>query len=39
LLTLQQGSSETLKDFMARFNLKKMKMEDPIDDMVFLALY
>jgi hypothetical protein len=39
LLTLQQGSNETLKDFMARFNSEKMTMEDPPDEMIFLALY
>lgn len=39
LLTLQQRSDETLKDFVARFNTEKMIVEDPIDDMVYAALY
>jgi hypothetical protein len=39
LLTLQQRSNETLKDFMARLNLEKMAVEDHTDDMVFVALY
>jgi hypothetical protein len=39
LLMLQQGSSETLKDFMACFNSKKMTVEDPTDDMIFAPLY
>jgi len=39
LLTLQQGSNETLKDFMARFNSEKMTVEDPMNNMIFAALY
>jgi hypothetical protein len=39
LLTLQQKGGETLKDFVARFNTKKMVVEDPTDDMVYVALY
>jgi len=39
LLTLQQGSSETLKDFMACFNSKRMTVEDSTDDMVYATLY
>jgi hypothetical protein len=31
LLTLQQGSNETLKDFMAQLNFEKMIVEDPTD--------
>jgi hypothetical protein len=39
LLTLQQKSEETLKYFVARFNMEKMAMEDLTDDMVYAALY
>jgi hypothetical protein len=39
LLTPQQGSSETLQYFMARFNSERMTVEDLTDDMVFSALY
>jgi hypothetical protein len=39
LLTLQQGSKETLMDFMARFNFEKMTVEDPTNDIIFVALY
>jgi hypothetical protein len=31
LLTLQQKSSETLKEFVAGFNVEKMTVEDPPD--------
>jgi len=39
LLTLQQGSDETLKDFVVCFNSERMIVEDPTDDMVYAALY
>jgi hypothetical protein len=39
LLTLQQCGNKSIKEFMAPFNLEKMAMEDPTDDMVFAALY
>lgn len=38
-LTLQQRNNKTLKEFIARFNLEKITVEDPTDDMVFVALY
>jgi len=39
LLMLQQGSGETFKDFVARFNSKRMTIEDPADDMVYATRY
>jgi len=35
-LTLQQHSNKTLKEFIARFNLEKITVEDPTDDMFLL---
>jgi hypothetical protein len=39
LFTLQQGSGETLKDFVARFNAEQMTVEDSTNDMVYATLY
>jgi hypothetical protein len=39
LLTLQQRSNKTLKEVMAWFNMEKMAVEDPIEDMIFATLY
>jgi hypothetical protein len=39
LLTLQQRSGETLKDFVARFNAEKMTVEDLTGDMIYATLY
>jgi hypothetical protein len=38
-LSTHLRSNETLKDFMAHFNLEKKTVEDLTDDMVFAALY
>lgn len=39
LLSLHQWSNESLKEFMARFNREKATVEDPIEDMIFAAIY
>jgi hypothetical protein len=39
LLTVKQRSNETLKEFVDRFNLVRMEVEDPPDYMVIDALY
>jgi hypothetical protein len=39
LLSLHQQSNESLKEFMARFNREKVTVEDPTDDMIFVAIY
>jgi len=38
-LMLQQHGNETLKEFMAWFNLEKIAVEDPTNYMIFVALY
>jgi hypothetical protein len=39
LLRLHQHKNETLKEFVTRFNREKMAVEDPTEDMVYVALY
>ncbi|XP_059461355.1 uncharacterized protein LOC132190396 [Corylus avellana] len=39
LLAIKQRHDETLKEFIARFNLEKMAVEIPTNDTVFAALY
>ncbi|XP_059446525.1 uncharacterized protein LOC132178084 [Corylus avellana] len=39
LLTLKQRNDETLKQFITRFNLKKTEIEEPSDDLIYLAIY
>jgi hypothetical protein len=39
LLTLQQKEGESLKEFMVRFNTKKFKVEDPVEGVIFSAIY
>jgi len=39
LLRLHQRSNETLKVFVTPFNREKMAVEDPTEDMVYVALY
>jgi hypothetical protein len=39
LLMLQQGSNETFKDFMARFNSERMTVDDPTDNKIFAVFY
>lgn len=36
---LQQRGNESLKAFIARFNLEKITIKDRTDDMIFAALY
>jgi hypothetical protein len=38
-LTLHQKEGESLKEFMIRFNTKKLKVEDPDEGLVFSTIY
>jgi hypothetical protein len=39
LLRLRKRNNETLKEFVTHFNRDKMAVKDPIEDMVYAALY
>jgi hypothetical protein len=39
LLTLKQCSGETLKQFITRLNLEKIKIEEPSNDLVYFLIY
>jgi hypothetical protein len=39
LLTLHQQINKSLNEFMARFNRKKITVEDSTKDIVFTAIY